>query len=82
MCCLIIQPISSVVCEQNSIHFFENMEPEEKPTEQIPNEDKKVQKKKNYRKDKPWDGDHIDHWKIEVRYFSWKISLRNGKMMI
>ena len=58
------------------------MEPEEKPTEQIPNEDKKVQKKKNYRKDKPWDGDHIDHWKIEVRYFSWKISLRNGKMMI
>ncbi|KAK8796333.1 hypothetical protein WA171_004294 [Blastocystis sp. BT1] len=41
------------------------MEPEEKPTEQISNEDKKVQKKKNYRKDKPWDGDHIDHWKIE-----------------
>lgn len=46
------------------------MEPEEKPTEQISNEDKKVQKKKNYRKDKPWDGDHIDHWKIEVRCYS------------
>ena len=30
-------------------------------------EKKKQQKKRNYRKDKPWDGDHIDHWKIEVR---------------
>ena len=47
------------------------MEPEEKRTEQIPKDDNKAQKKKNYRKDKPWDGDHIDHWKIEVSLFPW-----------
>jgi hypothetical protein len=23
-------------------------------------------KKNKYRRDKPWDGDHIDHWKVEV----------------
>lgn len=23
-------------------------------------------KKKNYRKDKPWDNEDIDHWKVEV----------------
>ena len=32
----------------------------------VSQEEQKGQKKKNYRKDKPWDGDHIDHWKIEV----------------
>ena len=43
------------------------MENEDKPTETTPADEKKQQKKRNYRKDKPWDGDHIDHWKIEVR---------------
>lgn len=48
------------------------MENEDKPTETTPADEKKQQKKRNYRKDKPWDGDHIDHWKIEVRAaFSW-----------
>ena len=42
------------------------METEEKPIDQTPTEEVKQQKKKNYRKDKPWDGEHIDHWKIEV----------------
>lgn len=42
------------------------METEAKPADQVPKEEKKAEKKKNYRKDKPWDGDHIDHWKIEV----------------
>ena len=42
------------------------METEEKPIDQAPTEEVKPQKKKNYRKDKPWDGEHIDHWKIEV----------------
>ncbi|KAK8796714.1 hypothetical protein WA538_005909 [Blastocystis sp. DL] len=41
------------------------METEAKPADQVPKEEKKTEKKKNYRKDKPWDGDHIDHWKIE-----------------
>ena len=55
------------------------MEPEEKRTEQIPKDDNKAQKKKNYRKDKPWDGDHIDHWKIEVSLFPWQINLQEWK---
>ena len=42
------------------------METEDKPIDQTPTEEVKPQKKKNYRKDKPWDGEHIDHWKIEV----------------
>ena len=42
------------------------MDNNEKPIDSISQEEQKGQKKKNYRKDKPWDGDHIDHWKIEV----------------
>lgn len=42
------------------------MDSDSKAVETVPQEETKQQKKKNYRKDKPWDGDHIDHWKIEV----------------
>lgn len=42
------------------------MEGDSNPVDSVPKEETKQQKKKNYRKDKPWDGDHIDHWKIEV----------------
>lgn len=42
------------------------MDSDSKPVDSILPEETKQQKKKNYRKDKPWDGDHIDHWKIEV----------------
>lgn len=42
------------------------MEGDSNPVDSAPKEETKQQKKKNYRKDKPWDGDHIDHWKIEV----------------
>ena len=42
------------------------MDNNEKPIDSVSQEEQKGQKKKNYRKDKPWDGDHIDHWKIEV----------------
>ena len=28
-------------------------------------EDKSINKNKKYRKDKPWDTDDIDHWKVE-----------------
>ncbi len=26
-------------------------------------------KKKNYRRDKPWDNENIDHWSIEVSIY-------------
>lgn len=28
-------------------------------------EEETVKKKKKYRKDKPWDNENIDHWKVE-----------------
>lgn len=55
------------------------METEAKPADQVPKEEKKTEKKKNYRKDKPWDGDHIDHWKIEVGVSVAKGTRRNGR---
>lgn len=42
------------------------MDKDNSPAKEVSTEEQKQQKKKNYRKDKPWDGDHIDHWKIEV----------------
>ena len=42
------------------------MDSDSKPVETAPQEENKQQRKKNYRKDKPWDNDQIDHWKIEV----------------
>ena len=42
------------------------MDSDSKAVDSVPREETTQQKKKNYRKDKPWDGDHIDHWKIEV----------------
>ena len=46
--------------------FFGRMDSDSKPVETAPQEENKQQRKKNYRKDKPWDNDQIDHWKIEV----------------
>lgn len=42
------------------------MDTDNNPAKEVPVEEQKQKKKRNYRKDKPWDGDHIDHWKIEV----------------
>ena len=42
------------------------MDSDSRPVDTAPQEENKQQKKKNYRKDKPWDNDQIDHWKIEV----------------
>ncbi|KAK8830677.1 hypothetical protein WA577_004405 [Blastocystis sp. JDR] len=41
------------------------MDTDNNPAKEVPVEEQKQKKKRNYRKDKPWDGDHIDHWKIE-----------------
>ena len=41
----------------------ENTKETNEEQEPLPVEGKK---KKNYRKDKPWDTDDIDHWKLEV----------------
>ena len=37
----------------------------------------KKSKKNKYRKDKPWDNDTIDHWKIEPVSFRGRPSLRS-----
>ena len=42
------------------------MDTDNNHAKEVPVEEQKQKKKRNYRKDKPWDGDHIDHWKIEV----------------
>ena len=37
------------------------MDTDNNPAKEVPVEEQKQKKKRNYRKDKPWDGDHIDH---------------------
>lgn len=45
------------------------MDSDNKPTETVPSEEKKKNKKRNYRKDKPWDDGTVNKWEIEVRIF-------------
>lgn len=52
---------------------FLTMDPENQPTNTSLTEEKKQKKKKNYRKDKPWDDGTVDKWAIEVTY--WKCLL-------
>ena len=56
----------------------ENTKETNEEQETLPVEGKK---KKNYRKDKPWDTDDIDHWKLEVPpLFQHIFFFRNGRM--
>lgn len=45
------------------------MDSDNKPTETVPPEEKKKSKKRNYRKDKPWDDGTVNKWEIEVGIF-------------
>lgn len=42
------------------------MDSDNKPTETVPTDEKKQGKKRNYRKDKPWDDGTVNKWEIEV----------------
>ena len=46
-----------------SLHI---MDSDNKPTETVPTDEKKQGKKRNYRKDKPWDDGTVNKWEIEV----------------
>ena len=41
------------------------MDSDNKPTETLPTDEKKQGKKRNYRKDKPWDDGTVNKWEIE-----------------
>ena len=48
------------------------MDSDNKPTETVPKDEKKQGKKRNYRKDKPWDDGTVNKWEIEVGMCVWK----------
>ena len=52
------------------------MDSDNKPTETLPTDEKKQGKKRNYRKDKPWDDGTVNKWEIDG------LDPRNGKRNI
>ena len=52
---------------KQNVHIFSHtMDSDNKPTETVPTDEKKQGKKRNYRKDKPWDDGTVNKWEIEV----------------